>query len=545
MSDDGPDGNLVAGRAAHRQQAWRDAFVELSAADRDQPLRPADLESLATSAYMLSRDDDAHRALERAYCVYLDHDDAAGAARSAFWISLGLLSVGESARASGWVGRAARLLDRQGRDCVEQGYRLIMKVLTNDDDLDAALADGLSIADIGDRFRDSDLVTFALYAQGRALVRQRRVAQGMALLDEAMVAVLAGELSSALMTGLIYCLVIDVCEEVFEVGRTREWTDALARWCEAQPQLVNFTGICLVHRAGSLQLRGAWPDAIDEARRACRRFVPGEPGIGAGRYRQGEIHRLRGELAAAEDAFRDASERGWQPQPGLALLRLAQGRTEDAAAAIRRVLAETVDRLARARLLPACTEILLAVGDVPKARAAARELTGIAHDHGSTALIATALYAAGTVELAGGDAAAALVALREASRRWQDLEAPYEIARTRTGLGLACRNLDDEDSATWELAAARDCFARLGAAPDVARLAALTGAGPQKSPCGLTARELQVLRLVAAGRSNRAIAEQLVLSDRTVDRHVSNILAKLDVASRTAATAFAYAHGLL
>ncbi|WP_308257878.1 response regulator transcription factor [Pseudonocardia lacus] len=532
---------LDSGRAANRRRDWRDAFAELSAADREQPLHAADLESLAMSAYMLGRDDDARRALERAYAVHVDQDDAAGAARCAFWISLGLLSVGESARANGWARRADRLLDRMGHVCVEHGYRLVLGVLAEDGDPDAAL----SIADIGERFHDADLVAFALYARGDALVKRGRVGPGLALFDEAMVAVLAGELSSALLTGLIYCLVIGRCEEVYEVGRTREWTDALTRWCEAQPQMVNFTGTCLVHRAGSLQLRGAWPAAVAAARQACRRFVSGGPGVGAARYRLGEIHRLRGELAAAEEAFREASERGWQPQPGLSLLWLAQDRTANAAAAIRRVLAETADRLARARLLPACVEIMLAAGDVAQARAAGQELTGIAGEHGSTALVAMARYATGAVALAEGDPAAALLALREAGRLWHEVEAPYEVARTRTLIGLACRRLDDEDSAAWEFAAARDCFARLGAAPDLARLTALVGPGPPDCPGGLTARELEVLRLVAAGRSNRVIAELLVLSERTVDRHVSNILTKLDVPSRTAATAFAYDHGLL
>ncbi|MGD9530548.1 LuxR C-terminal-related transcriptional regulator [Pseudonocardia sp.] len=536
---------LLRGRASFRSRAWRDAFAELSAADRDRPLRAADLELLAESAYLLGRDDDAHRALERAYATHLDEDDPVGAARCAFWIGLGLLSIGEVARASGWSGRAGRLLDRHGEDCAERGYRLILASLGNADDLDAAFADAAAIAAIGERFRDADLVAFGRYAQGNVRIKQGRTGPGLALLDEAMVAVLAGELASALLTGLIYCLVIGACEEVFEVRRTREWTDALGRWCAAQPQLVNFTGICLVHRAGSLQLRGAWPDAIDEARRACERSIPGEPTEGAARYRQGEIHRLRGELADAEEAFRDASARGWQPQPGLALLRLAQGRTGDAVMAAHRVLAETTGRLARAALLPAGVEIMLAAGDVAQARAAAGELTGIAADHGRSALTAMARHATGLVELADGDATAALVALREACRLWQELDVPYEVARTRESLGLACRRLGDEDCATWELVAARDCFARLGAAPDLTRVTALIDAAASRIPGGLTARELEVLRLVASGRSNRAIAEQLVLSERTVDRHVSNILTKLDVPSRTAAAAFAFAHNLV
>jgi DNA-binding CsgD family transcriptional regulator len=309
--------------------------------------------------------------------------------------------------------------------------------------------------------------------------------------------------------------------------------------------MVTFTGICLVHRAGVLQLHGAWPAAIEEARRACDRLMPGEPATGAGRYRQAEIYRLRGEFVQAEQAYRDAYDMGWQPQPGLALLRLAQGRTDAAAAAIRRMLAETIDRGRRARLLPAYVEILLSAGDVPEARAGAHELATIAADYGRDVLSAMAAQALGAVELAENNAGAALIALREACQTWQDVEAPYEVAQVRTMLGRACRELGDEDSAAWELAAARDVFDRLGANPEVTRLNALIEAKLRGCAGGLTPRELQVLRLVAEGRSNKLIAEHIGLSERTIDRHVSNILTKLDVSSRTAATAFAYAHNLV
>lgn len=543
------DDALAAARTSTHRREWRDAFGAYSAADRRAPLPATDLEPLATAASMLNRGDDARRALERAYAAHLDDDDPAGAVRCAFWLAIGLLSVGERDRARGWIERAGRLLDRWGGDRVERGYQLVPRVLVDDrerdGDLDGALADATSITEIGERFADPDLVAFGLYAQGRARIRQGRITHGLALLDEAMVAVLADELASPLLTGLIYCLGIALCEELFEVRRTREWTSALGRWCELQPQMVNFTGTCLVHRAGSLQLHGAWPGALDEARRACGRFAPGEPAIGAARYREGEIHRLRGEFGAAEEAFRDASARGWQPQPGLALLWLVTGRTENAVAAIRRVLAETTDRLGRAGMLPAAVEIMLGTGALAAARAAADELGGIAADHGSTALRAMAAYSCGAVELADGGAPPALVPLRSACRLWQEIDAPYEVARARTLIGRACRDLGDEDSASWEFGAARDGFARLGAAPDVARLDALIAAAPGRGACGLSPRELQVLALVAAGRSNRAIAGELVLSERTVDRHVSNILTKLGVRSRTAAAAFAYSHHLL
>jgi ATP/maltotriose-dependent transcriptional regulator MalT len=449
--------------------------------------------------------------------------------------------------ANGWVARGNRLLGRRG-DCVEGGYLLVPGVLANigaGGDLEAAFNDAAVIAQIGERFGDVDLISFAMHAHGRVSIRRGGITQGLALLDEAMVAVIANDLVSPLFTGLIYCQVIDACEEVFDVRRAQEWTDALGRWCESESQMVTFTGICLVHRAGVLQLHGAWPAAIEEARRACDRLMPGEPATGAGRYRQADIYRLRGDLVEAEHAYRDAYEMGWQPQPGLALLRLAQGRTDAAAAAIRRVLAETIDRVRRARLLPAYVEILLSAGDVPEARAGARELATIAADYGRDVLTAMAAQALGAVELAENNAGAALIALREACQAWQDVDAPYEVAQVRTMLGRACRELGDEDSASWELAAARDMFDRLGAGSEVTRLSALIEAKPRESACGLTTRELQVLCLVAEGRSNKVIAERLGLSERTIDRHVSNILTKLDVSSRTAATAFAYAHNLV
>lgn len=541
------DDHVARGRADYRQRAWLDAFTSLSEADRTDPLSPADLELLGASACLIGRDDDAVRVLERAHADYLETDDALPAVRCAFWIGFILVNLGELARANGWFSRAGRLLDRDGRDCVERGYLMVPEVLMqlgSTGDLETAVSVATEVARTGERFGDVNLVAFAVHAQGRVWIKQGRVGQGMALLDEAMIAVVAGELSSPVFTGLIYCSVIDACQEVFDLRRTREWTDALARWCDAQPQMLDFTGLCLVHRAECLQQNGAWPDAIEEARRACERFVPGELAAGAGPYREGEIYRLRGHLAKAEDAYRRASERGWQPQPGLALLRLAQGRINTAAAAIRRVLGETTDQLSRARFLPACVEIMLAAGDVGQARNAHDELAEIATTYRGGALAAMAAHARGAVELAEGKSAAALIALREAYQLWQDVEAPYEVARVRALLGLACRSLGDHDSAGWELEAARDGFARLGATPDVERLRALIGV-PAERPAGLTPRELQVLRLVAAGKPNKAIAAELVLSERTVDRHVSSILTKLGVPSRTAATAYAYAHRLV
>jgi DNA-binding CsgD family transcriptional regulator/tetratricopeptide (TPR) repeat protein len=398
----------------------------------------------------------------------------------------------------------------------------------------------------GERFGDVDLTAFALHAQGRALVKQGKVPDGLALLDEAMVAVVAGELSSPVFTGMIYCSVIDACREVYEWRRGREWTGALAQWCDAQPELVRFTGQCLVHRSEVLQLSGAWPEAIEEARRAGERFAqgPAHPAAPGAFYQQGEVYRLRGDFSAAEDAYRTVSRYGGEPYPGLALLRLAQGRPEAAVAAICRSLDATTDPLERARLLPAQVEIMLTAGDPARARAAAGELAGIAEAFPGGALAAIGAHAQAAVELADGDAHAALAALRQALPVWQEVDAPYEIARLRVLVGQACRALGDDDGAGWEFEAARATFEQLGAAPDLTRLDALTSSRPA-SRHGLTPQELRVLRLVATGGTNKAIAAELVLSERTVDRHVSNILTKLGVPSRSAATAYAYSHRLV
>jgi DNA-binding CsgD family transcriptional regulator len=539
---------LERGRQAYVGRRWLDAYESLSQADQTAPLRAEELELLATSACMLGRDQDYLDVLERAHHAHLDAGDALPAARCAFWVGTHLAIRGEMGGATGWLGRARRLIELQERDCVERGYLLVPQMMGQEEagDYEAAHATAVEAARIGERFGDRDLLALALHEQGRVLAKQGRVAAGLELLDEAMVAVIAGELSP-IVTGLIYCSVIEGCHQVYELRRAGEWTAALTRWCEEQPDMVSFTGRCLVHRAEIMQLHGAWPEALGEAQRAGQRFAQALNQVAAGEasYRRGEIHRLRGELVPAEEAYREASRRGWEPQPGLALLRLAQGDEHAAAAAIRRVVGETTEPLARAGLLTVHVGIMLAVGDAEEARSACRELEEISEDFQGGMLGAMVSHARGAVALADGDAWAALVALRCACHVWQELGAPYECARARVLVGLACRALGDEDTAALELAAARGVFEQVGAAPDLARVDALVPRAPGRAVHGLTARELQVLRLVAAGETNKAIAASLVLSERTVDRHVSNIFAKLRVATRAAATAYAYEHRLV
>jgi ATP/maltotriose-dependent transcriptional regulator MalT len=538
--------HLKRGRESYASRAWTDAYESLSRADQAAPLEAEDLEILATTAFMLGRDEEAVGGLERAHHRYLERGETIRAVHCAIWLCLNLATRGEVGPASGWLGRAQRLLEREPGESAEHGYLLLPVMFQHEAAGDFAMAAAIAAeaAAIGERFGDRDLFALAVHGQGYMLIKDGRVKEGLALLDEGMVAVTAEELSP-LVTGIVYCGVILACQGVYEVGRAREWTLALARWWEQQPDMVAFTGRCMVHRAEILQLNGAWPDALEQARRAGHRFVETRNrAAGLAYYRQGELLRLQGEFAAAEDAYREASRLGWEPQPGLAQLRLAQGRTDAAAASIRRAKAEIVEPLKRAGLLPAFVEIMLAIDEIDEARNACRELEALAERYESAMLRAMVAHARGSVELAEGDPQAALVALRQASQIWHALEAPYEIARTRVLVGLACRALDDDDASALEFEAARTSFADLGAAPDRSRVDSLLGV-KSRDAHGLSTRELEVLRLVAAGKSNREIAAALVISEHTVARHLQNIFSKLGLSSRTAATAFAFEHDLV
>lgn len=540
--------HLRQGREHYQRRAWFDAYSSLSLADVAGLPSPEDIELLAKAAYLIGREDEYLRALNRAHHAYLEAGESLDAARCAFWMGLCHMLRGETGPATGWFGRAERIVERDGGDCVVRGYLLLPLAEQRlfGADSQSAYAAAANAAEIGERFEEPDLIACARHLQGRALVQQGHVERGLALLDEAMVAVVAGELSP-LMTGLIYCSVIDTCQQVYAIARAREWTFALAQWCAEQPQLVSFTGTCLVHRAEVMQLHGEWPDAIKEARRACAGFAGGieRRPPAAAFYQQGEVHRLQGDFKTAEEAYQEASRRGFEPQPGLALLRMVQGHVDDAVAAIRRLTNSTSGRLQRTRLLPAHVEIMLAVGDVQAARTACRELDEAADALDIRVLRAIAAQCRGAVELAEGDAAAALASLHYALDTWQQVEAPYPAARVRELAGLACRALGDDEGAKLELAAARAVFEGLGAAPDLARIVSHATDVPSAQRHGLSSRELQVLRLIAAGKTNKAIASELCLSQRTVDRHVSNLFGKLDVASRAAATTWAHKNKLI
>ena len=563
--------SLEQGRTAYEESRWDAAYQSLARANARNLLDPRDLWRLALAAYLTGRDAEFIEILERAHQAWLATDDLAGAARCGFWIGFALIDRGEMARASGWFQRAGRLLDRMDGERVERGYLLVpsaLRELTSGDAAAAFRTAGEAVR-LALQFDDADLLALALHLQGRALLEQQRVSEGLALLDEAMVGVSSGE-ATPLVTGLVYCSVIGACRRVYAVDRAHEWTAALTAWCERQPDLVPYRGLCLVYRAEIMQLHGAWQQSFDEAARVIEQTAPEAPPAmratcGAARYQQGEVYRLRGALAEAEVAYRESAMLGREPQPGLALLRLAQGDANTAHATIQRALAESRDAAKRARLLPAAVDIALASGDVDAARAACVELSEIAASFGAAMLDALATHAHGAVALADGDALAALIALRRACNAWQRLDAPWEEARTRTLLARACRELGDLDAAALEVDAARNTFARIGAGADVACIDPTATCGPrstshaasnasaspanrtssQTATSDLTRRELEVLSLLATGMTNRTIAERLYISEKTVARHVSNIFMKLDVATRSAATAHAYEHGLV
>ena len=537
--------DLESALLAFRERNWGVAHQAFARADQDASLPVEDLENMAAAAYLVGRDDEHEALLERAHAAHRERGNDVAAARCAFWIALMQLFRGEAGHAAGWLARAQRMLG--DRDCAEQGYLLLPAAerQLHQDQAEGAIATATRAAAVGERFGDRDLVAMARHLSGRALLHQGRIERGLTLLDEVMVAVTAGELSP-IVTGLLYCSVIDACQRSWALDRSGEWTSALAQWCDAQPGLVAFTSACLVRRSEILQLRGAWPEALLEAQRACERVahLAGRRPPAAALYQQAEVHRLRGNFDAAEAIYADASAGGWDPQPGLALMRLAQGRSDRAVQAISRALAAAAGPMERSRLLPAQVEILLAMGEVAGALQAVKELEEIASAFGASALHALADHLRGQVELAEGRATAAVGSLRRAWQAWEELGACWLAARARALIGQACSALGDHDGAALELRAARETFERLGAAPDIERLDALSRGTNTGGEHPLSARELEVIRLVASGKTNRAIASQLHISDRTVARHVSNIFTKLGVSTRAAAAAWAWQNGV-
>jgi DNA-binding CsgD family transcriptional regulator len=536
---------LERARAAFDRGDWVVAFEGWSAAGPDA-LTAAELEDLATAAELLGRHDETVRALQQAFACWQRGGDHAPAVRCAFRLAMSSASHGEPALFAGWTSRAEGLVADIDVDGPERGWVAFLRMYRAIGS--GAYADAAVAADeatlVGRRHRDADLVALGLCSQGRLALYAGRVADGLALLDEAMVRVVAGE-ASPIIAGHVYCAAIEGCQEISDFGRVAEWTAALERWCVAQPGLLAFTGQCAVHRGQLMRIRGEWSAALDEFEQASHRYrqlgSPDAAGLAA--YEAGDVHRLRGDWEQADVAYRVAADHGYDPQPGLAMLWLARGQVVAARGAIDRLLAEAGGPVQRCRLLPAAVDVLVASGDAVRAREVTGELASLATAFGCESQQAMAAHAAGAVELAAGDAPGALPYLRKAHRLWTRAGSPYERARVQVLMGRALAAVGDAGSSRRELEAARSTFRQLGAGPaadEVSRLLA-----PPTLPAGLTAREVEVLRLVASGRSNAQIATDLVLSEKTVARHLSNIFGKLDVGSRTAATAYAFEHGLV
>ncbi len=538
---------LERARAAFEERAWRKARELLVSADAESPLAAADLERLATAAHLCGDDDLGDEIRQRLFHQCLRDDDTPGASRSAFFLGMNLMLRGEPAQGGAWIARASELAAGLDPDAAARGYVMLPQGLAalGADDADTALGHFDQALSIGTASDDIDLCSLGRLGCGQSLLGLGRITEGLETLDRAMVAVVAEEVSP-IVAGIVYCGVVEACHDIGDLGRSREWTRALAAWCDRQPDLVPFRGRCLVHRSEVLQLDGSWDESTAEATRACALLSdpPGQPPLGAALYQLGELQRLRGHVDEAIRSYRRASEYGRDPQPGLALLRLAEGEPDAAERTLARVLDEGLLAEQRPRLLGAHVEAAVSAGQHDAARRSVDELTGLAAHGTDVFIVALAHMAMAQVALVENDAERALAALREAVEIWGELGAVYEVARTRELIGRACATLGDLDTADLETSAAKATFERLGATPDAERIDATSHHVDAGAAAGLTGREVEVLRQVATGKTNRKIAEELFISDKTVARHIANIFAKIGVSSRAAATAYAYEHHL-
>lgn len=543
---------LRRARDAVAREAWAEAYRLLDGLNPGC-LTPDDCAAFADAAWWTGRVEESIVQRMRAHSGYVARGAGRQAGHMAWLLFYEHQLAGRTAVAAGWLRRARRHLHGEP-ECVEQCY--LAWVDTEDAQqrgaFDEAMAAARRMAGIARRCDSPDLLAMSIQAQAGVLVAQGRVGDGLVLLDDAMCSAMAGELSS-FFTGWVYCLGLQQSMTCVDLERAAEWTDAAMRWCAAMPAENNFRGLCRVHRVEVLELRGSWAEALTEAERTCAELLPYEPRMAAEAvYLVGQIQRRRGELTAAEASYDRTHELGRDPQPGLALLRLAQGKADASATALRLALAGAAEAggLERCRLLAAQVEVCLALGRTAEAHTAAEELRSLALDWQRrcdsevTLLHASAAAASGAVALAARNLDRALPRLRRALTLWLELRVPYEAAQVRMTLAAADRAAGDDEGARMELRAAEQSFRQLGAVPDARRAAALLADVRRRQPGGLTEREIQVLRLVAAGRTNRAVAAELVISEHTVARHLNNIFAKLDVSSRAAATAYAYRHGL-
>jgi DNA-binding NarL/FixJ family response regulator len=539
------DTDLAAARAAYARRRWPEARRLFHAARERAPLPADDLTALADADWWLGLVDESVAVGDQAYHAHLGANRPRSAAMAAIGVAVNHFLRGDAALGAGWMGRAGHALDAQP-DAPEHGYLIFLIEVEgglDGPDPELVVAAARRVAALGRQHHDPNLVAMGRSGEGRARLRQGRVPEGLALLDEAMVAALGDELLPE-YAGNVYCHLMAACWELADIRRARTWVDSTSGWLRTLPAAVLFHGICRIHRAQVLQITGDWSAAAQEAALVCAELAGIAVSTAAeGHYQLAELHRLGGRFDAAEREYRQAHRLGRDPQPGLALLRMAQDRVDAAAGAVRTALLATPDnRLQRARLCAAAVEIALAGADPATAEHCADELAEIAAAYRSPGFTAAAEHCRGAVLLSADHPEAALPVLRSACRRWQELSAPYECARVRVLLAGAYQALGDADGAELELSAAAEVFEMLGAQPDVDAVAALRGA--PGLPGELTEREAQVLACLARGRSNKEIGAALVISEKTVARHLSNIFTKLGVTSRTAAAAYAFEHGL-
>jgi DNA-binding CsgD family transcriptional regulator len=533
--------HLGQARELHEQSRWAEACEQFAAADHFEPLDTDDLERYAEAAQILGRGDEAIQLLRRAFNSRIAAGERDRAITSAFWLFQALIVNAEFSRASGWAAQVRRSIPD-----VDHGWLLFTEAyfLIASAEYDQAAQLLARAADDGSRRGETDLMAFATTVWGRALIKAGKLAEGLGRLDEAMVPV--AELNtSPRATSMLYCSAIATCHEARDFGRAREWTHALGAWLDSLPRLGGaYFGNCRIYRAYLMCLRGSWQEALEEVAFVCDDLSGnyGQLVAGHAHYQLAEIYRLLGN-PGGEASYRQAAELGGATQPGLSLLRLAQGEIDKAVFGIRRALTETPAQLDRLDLLTAAVTIMLAVGDIDAARQATAELAGIAAIYTTAGVQAELAAARGAVALSEGDPAAALPLLRSAARCWREIDVPHAVATVSVLIGLACRAVGDEDAAQIELESARSTFARLGARPDLQRVEGLLR--PTEAAGPLSAREIEVLSLVAAGKTNHAIASELLVSERTVHRHLSNIFDKLGVHSRTAAASYAIQHHIV
>jgi DNA-binding CsgD family transcriptional regulator len=538
--------NMDLQNGSYREQSWSVVYKVLKS--RENTLNVEELYQLSLAAYLTGHDGESFEMLARTHHRFLENGKIKQAVRCAFWIGMLLMFRGERARGSGWFSRAHRLVEEHKYEGPENGLLLLPAGLGSlgAGNANLALTNFNKALEAGKGYDDPDLTTLSLLGQGQAMIQLGNISEGITLLDESMISVESADISP-LVVGIVYCAVIETCQMIFDIRRAQEWTAVLSQWCESQPDLVPFRGQCLIRRSQIRHIHGEWSEALDEMQRACRILSepPGEPAAGEAYYQLAEIFRLRGDFQQAEKLYIESNKWARKPQPGLALLRLAQNEKDMAIKSIQNTLDEAKTPLQRLKVLPAYIEIMLVHNKTTDARSAVDELNAVAEKYETIFLQAITAYCQGALLLKENDFGAAIKSLRRSLILWNELNAPYEAASVRLLLGIAYRKKGDHDSAGMELTAAQWIFNELEALPDLEKVEALIDEKKAHDLHGLTLREFQVLQLVSEGDKNKTIANKLFISERTVERHLSNIFNKLQVNSRTEATTFAYKHGIL